>query len=238
MIKATRILLAIMFALSLSLVSMGVAQADYNDPPGWNSNPYFTHQSWDFHKTPDAFDYLGNPIFYPDIDDNPYGTPEQIHAGTAVWHDTWNGRSNVWQYDQDSIVYFDVPNLANPNLIKEVWFQATYYTVNGGRISEDSWIYPDDSSNAAVTFGQVSREAIEGEANWYRETWMGTITPQPAIEDFAIFFDGGFDGEGDPIAATVFLTEVDIDTRCVPVPCAVWLLGSAFLGLLGIRRKK
>ena len=234
MIKATRILLAIMFALSLSLVSMGVAQADYNDPPGWDDNLYFTHQTWDF-LTDD------NPSG-PTVDDNRFGIAEYEAFGTdenpITWHSTYEGRTGVWEFDEESIIDFIVPNSANPSLIKEVWFQATYYTVEGGHISEDSWIYPDDPFDAEVTFGQVSREAIEGEAGWYRETWMGTITPQPGIEDFAILFDGGFDEFGDPIAATVFLTEVDIDTQCVPIPGAAWLLFSAFLGILGVRRKK
>ena len=101
--QAIRSLMAITFALSLILVSTGVAQADYNDPPGWGDNPYFTHQTWNFHETPDAFDEFGNPIFYPEVDDNPYGVPEQIHAEspftTASWHDTWEGREGVWQYD-------------------------------------------------------------------------------------------------------------------------------------------
>ena len=233
MIKTTRILLAIIFALSLSLVSMGVAQADYDDPPGWDDNLYFTHQTWDF--LTDA-----NPSG-PTVDDNPFGVAQYDSYGLntdPIWHATYGGRTGVWEFDEESIIDFDVPNLANPYLIKEVWFQATYYTTDGGRISEDSWIFPDGPSDAEVTFGQLSREEIVGEAGWYRETWMGTITPQPEWEDFAISFDGGFDEFGDPIAATVFLTEVDIDTRCVPIPGAAWLLFSAFLGFLGIRRKK
>ena len=234
MIKATRILLAIMFALSLSLVSMGVAQADYYDPPGWEINSYFTHQSWEFETS-------ANPSG-PTVDDNPFGVAEYEAFGTdenpIIWHSTYAGRTGVWEFDENSIIDFIVPNSANPDLVKEVWFQATYYTVDSGRISEDSWIYPDDPFDAEVTFGQVSREAIEGEAGWYRETWMGTIIPQPGIEDFAILFDGGFDADGNPIAATVFVTEIDIDTRCVPIPGAVWLLGSGLIGLVGIRRRK
>ncbi|MBL0699915.1 MAG: hypothetical protein JJV92_03410 [Desulfosarcina sp.] len=97
MIKATRILLAIMFALSLSLVSMGVAQADYNNPPGWDSNPYFTHQTWDF-LTAD------NPSA-PTVDNNPFGTAEYISYGfeeNPTWHATYEGRIGVWEFDENS----------------------------------------------------------------------------------------------------------------------------------------
>ena len=241
--KTIRFLMAITFAFSLTLFSTGAAQADYHNPPGWDNDPYFTHQTWNFHQIPDDYDEFDNPIFYPEVDDNPYeGLHGMIHDdffGTAVWHDTWEGRNNVWQYDENSIVDFFVPNSPNPDLTKEVWFQATYYTIDGGQISEDSWIYPEPAESFFdVFFEQVSRDAIEGEPGWYRETWMGTIIPQPELEDFCIFFDGGLDEFGFPIAATVYVDQVDIDTRCVPIPGAIWLLGSGLLGLVGIRRRK
>ena len=237
--KTIKFLTAAAFVLGLTLFSIGAAHADYKNPPGWDGNPYFTHQTWNFHETPDAYDEFDNPVFYPEYDDNPYGIPEMIHddfLSTAVWHDTWEGRSNVWQYDDTSIVDFFVPNSPNPDLTKEVWFQATYYTTDGGQISEDSWIYPEPAElfpdGVGVSFAQVSREAVDGEAGWYHETWMGTIFPQPELEDFCIFFD---DGAGNP--ATVYLDQVDIDTRCVPIPGAVWLLGSGLIGFAGIRRR-
>jgi len=219
--KATRIFLAITFALSLCLVSTGVAQADYYGPPGWGSNPYFTHQSWDFDtSTPGA----------PEIDDNPYGIPNHSHELSATWHESFKSRNGVWEYNYDSLVSFEVPNELHPELTKEVWFQATYWTDTSGQISEDSFIFTDP--DGVVTFARVSREAVEGEAGWYHDTWMGTIIPQPFLEGFAIFFD---DGLGGP--ATVYVDQVDIDTRCVPIPCTVLLLGSGLIGFVGIRRR-
>ena len=220
--KATRILLAITFALSLCLVSMGVAQADYYDPPGWDSNPYFTHQSWQFdtNAIPSA----------PTTDNNPFGVAEYDAMG-ATWYGSFDGRSGVWEYNQGSWADFIVPNSLNENLTKEVWFQATYFTADNGQISEGSWIFPDSFGD--VTFARVSREAVEGEAGWYHDTWMGTIIPQPSLEDFFIVFD---DGLGGP--ATVYVDQVDIDTRCVPIPCTVLLLGSGLIGFVGIIRRK
>jgi hypothetical protein len=219
--KATRILLAITFALSLCLVSMGVAQADYYDPPGWDNNPYFTHQSWQFdtNAIPSA----------PTTNNNPFGVAEYDAMG-ATWHAAWEGRTGVWQYDELSWTDFEVPN--EPVLpIKEVWFQATYWTNTGGQISEDSEIFADPLGD--VTFVRVSREEIAAGSGWYRDTWMGTIIPQPSLEDFFILFD---DGLGGP--ATVYVDQVDIDTRCVPIPCTVLLLGSGLIGLCGYQTKR
>ena len=223
MTKATRILLAITFALSLSLVSIGVAQADYNDPPGWDSNPYFTHQSW-------QFDTNANPSA-PTTDDNPFGVAAYEALDPVMWHATVGARSGVWEYNYDSLVSFEVPNELHPELTKEVWFQATYFTKDGGQISEDSWVFADPAGD--VTFARVSRVAVEGEAGWYHDTWMGTIIPQPELEDFVMLFDDGNFGD-----ATVYVDQVDIDTRCVPIPCTVLLLGSGLIGLVGIRRRK
>ncbi|RKY34682.1 MAG: hypothetical protein DRP73_05305 [Candidatus Omnitrophota bacterium] len=217
--KATRILLAMAFVLSFSLVSMGVAQADYHNPPGWENNPYFTHQSWHFSTN-------ANPS-PPDVDNNPFGTAEYEAIG-ATWHEEWEGRSGVWQFDELSWVDFEVPN--KPDLpIKEVWFQATYWTDTNGQISEDSWIYPDPLGD--VTFARVSREEIGG--GWYYETWMGTIIPQPELEVFTIFFDDGLEGP-----ATVYVDQVDIDTRCVPIPGTLLLLGSGLVGFVVFGRRK
>ena len=222
MTKATRILPAITFVLSLCLVSMGVAQADYYSPPGWDNNPYFTHQSWQFdtHANPSA----------PTTDDNPFGEAVYEASDPVMWHAAFQGRSGVWEYNYGSLVDFWVPNELHPELTKEVWFQATYWTDTGGQISEDSWIFPDPAGD--VTFARVSREAVEGEADWYHDTWMGTIIPQPLSEEFTIFFDDGLFGD-----ATVYVDQVDIDTRCVPIPCTVLLLGSGLIGFVGIRRR-
>lgn len=35
-----------------------------------------------------------------------------------------------------------------------------------------------------------------------------------------------------------FVDDVDFESRCVPLPGAVWLLGSGLMGLLGMRRKQ
>ena len=224
--KSARISLAIVFVLGICLVSMGVAQADYYDPPGWDDNPYFTHQSWGFHQSPDGYDEWGNPYFYPEVDHNPYGVPKQIHSemGTQIWHDSYQGRSGVWQYDETSMVDFLVYNVEVPELFKEVWFQATYYTADG-QMSDISSILPEPAGD--VTFARVSREEVAGEPGWYYETWMGMIIPQPYIEDFSIFFDG-----------TVYVDQVDIDTRCVPIPSTVVLLCSGLMGLIALGRKE
>jgi hypothetical protein len=224
--KAKRFLPAVVFALVLMLVPAGAALADYADPPGWDANPYFTHQTWEFF-TP------ANPLVAEE-NKNPYGKPEFEQFGGVAYFEKFEGREGVWQFDDWSIVDFIVPNSENPALTKEVWFQATYWTDDGGRISEDSWIFPNPVADA-VTFGQGNFEDLGD--GWYRETWMGAIFPQPALEDFSIFFDGGFDESGMPIPANVYLDQVSIDTRCVPIPGAVLLLGSGLLGLVGVRRR-
>ncbi|MCD6569657.1 MAG: BACON domain-containing protein [Deltaproteobacteria bacterium] len=48
--KTTKMFFALMFAVVLVIGFSQLALADYHDPPGWDENPYFTHQSWEFNS--------------------------------------------------------------------------------------------------------------------------------------------------------------------------------------------
>ena len=106
---------------------------DYIDPPDWQDNPCYTHQSWEFNTgaNPLAPDSTRHPV------DNPYGEPmgeifPPPEAYTAAWiedidanlpgsnrHGTWAFQAVVPEGTYDA-VQFTIPNAANPDLKKEL----------------------------------------------------------------------------------------------------------------------
>jgi len=71
------------------------------------------------------------------------------------------------------------------------------------------------------------------------------LTSDGSWDSYSVAFSAGsafhltfedFNGEGGGIAGDAYYD--DIDLSAVPVPAAVWLLGSGLLGLVGFRRKR
>ncbi|MCD6394024.1 MAG: hypothetical protein J7M40_11015, partial [Planctomycetes bacterium] len=70
------------FLLVIGLcVFAGSVSADYANPPGWENDPYFTHQSWSF----------GTPTNPSASDDggagNPFGDDATVTFSNATWED-------------------------------------------------------------------------------------------------------------------------------------------------------
>lgn len=254
MTKLRKNVLILMFAVALVAWFSQAAVADYVDPPDWSSNAYYTHQSWDFIQPAGEFNAVTGELATPYAPDegawvNPYGTPYFTHTnsdppeGTWGWTDYGMGMYNPNTYGSyggmaPGYVQFEIPNAAVVDLKKELWIQYVLYLPRDG-------LGPDSAANASVWTdgGEGTRidkyweQVYEGEPGsgssglWWMVTELWEIDPQPGKEYVKIFADNA----GGP---AVLIDEIDIDTRCVPIPGAVYLLGSGLIGLIGIRRRK
>lgn len=219
-------------ALAIAIVfvfTAGPACADYVNPPGWNTNAYFTHQSWDFNTN-------ANPTVPDGGYFNPYGTPIATLAGS--WQnslDPWyaTGRQGGWLFSgpktmATQLATATIPNIAVPNLTKEIWLQATfatnnpdpndlalYFTVGGGPITPTSMVLTPLNAYGLT-----------------RVTLGFSIFPQPASE--TLVFSAALDA-----GQYVLIDQLDVDTRCVPEPGTISMLIAGAFALAGwaVRRR-
>jgi hypothetical protein len=158
----------------------------------------------------------------------------------------WNtsiGAAPVWSYqsDRDTIWgppgqwYIRIPNLDNDNPSKNFWISWVYdfNYLDNPRIAtnidwspftgvtdlgfEDKWFKSDGTETTVLT-----------EAAFGRWTQSLELYPNPTYEDVWLGLYSG---------SPYFVREVYIATECVPIPAAVWLLGSGLVGLITIRRR-
>ncbi len=237
------------FLLAIGLcICAGSVSPDYNNPPGWENDDYFTHQSWSFTDptNPSAPDDGGAG--------NPYGTASMTFSN-ATWEDdlgmmynpaTFDPlglRQGGWAIDgpQDGTEWFniDIPNSADPTLQKELWFEMTFRVsdqILAGAIVDkvDLQVYADGIVDGAHQFNALDSVGgvigVDAQSQiWLRFEGLFSFDPQPFSE--LMILTGLLNaGEG------VLLDQVDIDTRCIPEPMSICLLGVGVLGM--IRRRK
>jgi hypothetical protein len=176
--------------------------------PLWYPEPGSTYQQWDFNSS-------ANPAG-PEIDLNPYGhasaTLEKTSNGSAMsWAD------GVWSSSEFKLT-LSVPN--NPvsndhkDMVVELRFQGDIFL---------SWAV----DQASTQFTRTDR-VVSTEGNWtiVKDTYY--LQPNPPSEYLCYGFNNG--------TALAAVDYVKIDTRCVPEPLSLGLLGLGGL-LLGRRRR-
>ena len=159
---------------------------------------------------------------------------------------------NVTGSDQ---LFFYMDNFDTPNPEKLVRFNITFL---GDAVTDFStynlfdfnlWLTdPTASAGPDETFdGSVAAVWDHGEESsglhWYTVAYDFTIRPNPNEEWFSLAILGNVSDVTGGALAGLYIDDVVIDTRCVPVtsevpiPGAIWLLGSGLLGLIGYRKK-
>ncbi|MBN1816701.1 MAG: PEP-CTERM sorting domain-containing protein [Sedimentisphaerales bacterium] len=235
--------------VSLSVcVFLGSVYADYMNSPGWENDPYFTHQSWSFTSSQ-------NPAMPDDGGaGNPYGTAI-LTMGDAQWiddlgmmfdpgsFDPLGQRQGGWGIDgpqQDATwITIDIPNAADPGRKKELWYEITF-RVSSMQLAEqivnkvDLRCYAEGIIDEAHEFTDNGYNGgvigVDEQLRIWLRFW-GTFEfdPQPQSELFVL--TGTLDaGQG------VLLDQIDIDTRCVPEPTTLCLLAIGALGMIRRRR--
>lgn len=244
----------VLFSLGV-FVAMGVfVRADYINPPGWDSDLNFTHQSWSFDigETIDILPDDGGGIrplgfFTPDLSVEGQaayvdGMPQIYDMGGALLLD----RSGGWSFtdDQAYTTWFsmNIPNVADPGLYTELWFELTmrvpagYETIEGiteavefsayanGIIDDDNKFEYLDEEDSAYQFG------TDSEGLWVRYEGILRFDPQPAYE--TVIFRGLLgDGQG------VLVDQIDIDTHSIPEPTTICIFGLGSATLFWRRRR-
>lgn len=202
----------------LAVLIAPAAEADYVNPLGWEGNPYFTHQTWEFGT--------GASPMNADIDLNPFGEPRLgVHGANVGWSAYALGREGVWTMEEGwAQVEGIIPNEKNEDLSKEVWIQATLHTNIRGQVPIDILFeFPD----GAYTVTEIESSTNPAGDGWLYHTSLFDLTPQPDWEVVGLNFSI-------PSGAYVAIDELVVDTRCIPEPATLLLLG---LGAVLLRRR-
>jgi len=190
------------------------------DPP-WVENPsdpqwaggVTTHQRWEFAENPG----------YPVALDNPFGQP-YVELGNATYPDIVIGPDGVteiltWHIDQDGgelIIY--VPNNPLPNARKVIFIQLT--SDKGALLGS-----PTSSPGGSVSY---PKPAINHDGTgWYTYTAQIDIPFNPPEEYITYRFP-----------ESTNISEVVVDTICVPEPATLGVLICSSVGIAALRRRR
>lgn len=223
--------------LSVVLVSIitALCLADYTNPPNWENNVDFTHQSWDFvsdqsSALPAAPD--GSPTQINDF--NTPGLVDIAYTGPVSWTCSWMDeypdesvptyRTGFYGGMGNSFLTFHVPNSSRDMFWKkQVWVQMTFHARKDGPQPYDIDIAHDagftDVNNIQLE-SLVLDEPNEPEGDigkWYKLTAVYEIpagTDQEYIRLSAYQYPP--DANHTMGGATV-IDQIDIDTRYVNI---------------------
>jgi len=145
-------------------------------------------------------------------------------------HDLFGGGPGQPALDIDSLgtygdIYsFFMPNFVDPLPLKLMRVQVTYFGLVAPIIGK---IVAYDPTGPVQTekLEHVVDAALTDGALYYYEDWQ--LWPNPDWEIVQIFVPGGST-----------LHQVVIDTISTPLPPAIWLLGTALMGLMVIARRR
>jgi hypothetical protein len=193
-------------------------------------------------------------------DQNPFGIPTMYETGQTdgfAWTPSTDyGMGGMAGFDfyghvggmGSGYLAFYLPNRADPERVKHAWVEYIVY-LNTANTPAD--MTTEFASNGAIDYdgqgmghgfldenliGQMlgrEWEQLEGPGGtgyWWRvsEEWI-----MPQLDQEYFYLETAY-------GTATLIDAVDIQTYCapVPIPGAVWLLGSGLLGLLGLRSRK
>ena len=214
----------------LAAWSCSPAWADYVNPPGWEIDTDFTHQTWDF-PAPDSPPQAADEVYV-----NPFGTPTFTNAylcnpESMFWDPNAmgyaDGRYGMWggmpfgavEPDEVAVALtFEIPNHARSNpWRKEIWIQAAYWgSISlGGQVLTVEIASDPNFNNVYVTYDAEATD-IEDQAEtgagtsgqFWRFTRAFALPNQPNVEYVRVSLI-----TADSMA--VFIDQVSVDTHCV-----------------------
>ena len=247
--------IVIIASILLMAVTTGSARADIADFwPDWTWSSNSLYVDWDYWQSSGNSDGWFPWDFNYDTLNSPY---YQDYAGGSLDvlpGDTFEGRDEVVQVNNIGagglVFYLDNYDTAN----EEKWVRVivnyrivddegyeTGLTVGGFNVwteLEEGSEFWENDPDYMIDAGDPAEYLDQGDG-WAVAAYDFFLEPNPNEEWIEIIF--GY--KSDPyffIAddGEVFIDEVQINTRCVPIPAAAWLFGSVVLGVVGVRRKR
>jgi hypothetical protein len=235
--------IVLIVALAICLAPLYVIASPFDNPP---------EDNWDEWKT--SYPYQRN--IYVDFTTNPSGGPYSTGipgADYEGWADPDIWESDFVSYTGD-VIYdgtgermgaeaiggdaigsgiIHIDNLDRPYAYKNFWIELHLDVSNP--LEVENWI------NYNFAFDEFDEYTLDWEPDymWLYETdpnygygiytW-GTIYPNPVWEEIQFTFTI-------PEDEWAWIYDVHVATECVPIPAAVWLLGTGLIGIVGMRRK-
>jgi len=193
--------------VSLVAVLAAPVLAEDMNPPEWWGEPGTTWQGWEF-NTPEP-----NPM--PDWGNNPLGMSPANVSPIGPWMPQKDRQVGVWPLS--GIIDVPINNYPEPNPEKWIWLQLTWQPQQGGTqpspmVEEVQW------GNAGITT-LIESEQLRNNPLWWHSTYQIVLPFNPPHEVVRISGD-------------INVSELVIDTRCVPEPGTLVLLATGLLGLL------
>ncbi len=226
----------------LFVLTCFAATADYDNPPQWQGQSAYTHQSWDFG---DSGEYGtggmisdmsvlplgsmpdGEPNFINDFGTPSLDTFHNSHLFMKGWMYVPNvvSTSRVAMYGgmDDTFLTFTLPGIAGgEDLIKQIWVQMIVYARKDGQeqvasvqIARDSLFTDTDGIEMVSELVEPLDEPDSYSGAWYRVTFVYEVSDSGTAEHIkaAAYYDPLLP---DPqrMGASM-IDRVDIDTRLV-----------------------
>lgn len=191
--------------------------------PTWRGDIGSTYQAWSFSAFPnDRTDIAPDPgEMQNDFGGATLGVTDV--AITTMHMPGYNGRSGVWKIMSNDMMYIDIQNTENnePDTWKEIWLQIIYADPGGPGFDVPIVTQP------GYEFDSFERESRQGlEDGYLLDTYRIILDPNPSEERIILM----------AIQENIYISAVAVDTKCIPEPASICLLGVGVLGLLRKRR--
>jgi hypothetical protein len=198
-------------ALAAAAAGEDIFPADYRGQEGYAA------QEWDFITSGDTgYGGYSAPDGVGGITDNPYGPVMANATGGTYLEDQGPGPGGAWQ--GGSLMFF-VPNRLEPDPDSWKWLRVQVtasgpgFSVNAGSTGGEQWSRLDEQSADLGSGWQA-----------YAIDWL--CEPNPDAESVTIALDAG-----------TAVSEVIIDTVCIPEPVTLMLTAAGAASVLRRRRK-
>jgi len=193
---------------------------ELDNAPTWRGDEGSTYQAWEFNAFPND-----QTAIAPDDIQNDFGGATLGVTAEAVLQPIYQNRLGVWRVNSLGNMHIDIQNTDNTGLDtwKEIWLQIIYKDPGG--VGSDVSIVTDPLF--AFTPGALQRMDRDPLADGYfLDTYKIILEPNPPEERIELR----------SIQENVYISAVAVDTKCIPEPASICLLGLGVLGLLRKRR--